>query len=258
MRAAEALTDVGGEADVAAKALAGALADKDVKVRREAAVALWRMGSKAKVAVAALGKALEDEDGGVRRDAAATLWRVGPTASSAVPALVEALKDGDREVRLGAAGALGAIGLGAKAAVPALTEGLRDKDPDTRLFAARALVRVGDRKAWAPAAPVLREGLGRFSDQRVRTELIVFLWTIGREPDSTFPTLKGGDTGDIVAATQLLRKADEGTRAHAVPTLVAALRAARDSGHRATRPGSGGDRPQGRGSHARPRRGSEG
>jgi HEAT repeat protein len=231
--AAEALTEVGGEASVAAHALAGALAEKDVQVRRDAAVALWRMGPEAKAAVPALAKALKDEDRDVRRDVAATLWRVGHGAAAAVPSLCNALKDDDREVRCSAAGALGAIGSEAKAAVPALTEALGDKDPDTRQFAARALVRIGDLKARSAAAPVLREELRRVPDQRVRTELIVFLWTIGPEPASTFPTLKDGDAGDIISALQLWPKADKGTRENAVPTLVAALRGAKASAPRA-------------------------
>jgi HEAT repeat protein len=239
VRAAEALTEVGGDADVAdvaAKALGGALADKDVKVRREAAVALWRMGPRAKVAVSALGKALADEDVKVRRDTAATLWRVGPSAKAAVPALAGALKDADREVRCDAAGALGAVGPEAAAAVPPLTHALKDKDLEARHFAARALVRVGDRAAREAAALVLREVLEKgVPDQRLRAELIVLLWKIGPE---AAPRPSRLDPGDLHAAAMMLRgvyaaKADQETQRNAVPTLLGAFEAgAKDTVYR--------------------------
>jgi HEAT repeat protein len=236
VRAAEALTDVGAHSDVAAKALVGSLADKDIKVRREAAVALWRMGPGAKAAVPALGKALADEDVKVRRDAAATLWRVGPAAKAAVPALTGALKDADGEVRLGAAGALGVVGLEAGAAAPALTDALKDKDLEVRHFAARALVRVGNRAAKEAAAPVLREVLEKgVPDQRLRAELIVLLWKIG---SGAAPAPSGLDPGDLRAAAMMLRgvystkAADEATRRNAVPTLLGAFEGTKDAVYR--------------------------
>jgi HEAT repeat protein len=157
----------------------------------------------------------------------------GPEARPTIPALTGALKDKDSNVRHTAAGALGSIGPEAKAAVPALTEALQDKDLQTRHFAARALVRVGDQEARQAAAPILRQALGDTLDQRVRAEIIVFLWTIGPEPESTFPGLKSGDTGDMWTTTQLLRKADKETQKNAVPTLVAALKGTRDANGRA-------------------------
>jgi hypothetical protein len=158
------------------------------------------------------------------------MWWIGPGAVAAVPALVEALKDRDREVRCSAAGALGAMGSAAQAAISALTEALGDEDPDARQFAARALVRAGDRKARATAAPVLREQFHKgVPDSRVRGELILLLWMIGPERESTFPGLQDGDAGDIVTTTQLLPKADEQTRRNA----VAALRGSKSNAHRA-------------------------
>jgi HEAT repeat protein len=233
VEAAEALWRVGGKADPAVGALAEALKGPDAGVRELAAEVLWEMGAGAKGAAGALARALKDKDVRVRRDAAEALWRIGPGAGPAVKALTGALKDEDAAVRRGAAGALGALGPAAKPAVEALRRALKDKDLSTRHFAARALVRVGDRGAKAEAAPVLREVLRGMPDQRVRAEVIVFLWMIGPEPASTFPGLKTGDSGDVQAATQLLRKVDRQTRKNAVPTLVAALEGARDPNHRA-------------------------
>ena len=239
IKAAEALWEVTGKADVAAPALAAALGEKAVDVRRLAAEALWRMGPEAEAAAPALAAALQDKDRDVRRDAAETLWRVGPAARPAVPALSGALKDEDGDVRRSAAGALGTFGPEAGAAVPSLAEALKHQDMGTRHFAARALVRVGGPEARRSAAPVLREVLHHGApDQRVRAELIVLLWKIGPEPESTFPGLKTGDAGDVHCATQLLNgvystKADRGTRKNAVPTLVEAFRGAKsDPGHR--------------------------
>jgi HEAT repeat protein len=95
-------------------------------------------------------------------------------------------------------------------------------------------VRVGDREAKQAAAPILRQILREgTSDQRVRAEIIVFLWTIGPEPESTFPGLKSGDTGDMWTTTQLLRKADKDTQKNAVSTIVAAFKGTRDANGRA-------------------------
>jgi hypothetical protein len=94
-------------------------------------------------------------------------------------------------------------------------------------------VRVGDQEARQVAAPILRQVLGDTPDQRVRAEIIVFLWTIGPQPESTFPGLKSGDPGDLWATIQLLRKAHKETQKNAVPTLVAALKRTRDANGRA-------------------------
>src|SRR5262249_10239804 len=81
-------------------------------------------------------------------------------------------------------------------------------------------------------APILRQVRGDTPDQRVRAEIIVFLWRIGPEPESTFPGLKSGDPGDLWATIQLLRKADKETQKNAVPTLVAAFKGTRDANGR--------------------------
>jgi len=114
--------------------------------------------------------------------------RIGSEARVAIPALTLALKDEYDKVRRSAAGALGTFGPEAKATVPALTEALMQKDMQPRHFAARALVRIGNQKAKQAAAQVLREVLRQGApDQRVRVEIIVFLWRIGPEPASTLP-----------------------------------------------------------------------
>jgi HEAT repeat protein len=233
VNAAEAVWRVGRKPEAAVTVLVAALGDKEVQCRRLAAETLWRMGPAARGAVGALAEALKDKDGDVRWDAAETLWRIGPEARAAITGLTGALKHEDRNVRRSAAGALGSLGPEAKVAVPALTKALQDKDLQTRHFAARALVRLGDREAKQAAAPILRDALQRTPDQRVRAEIIVFLWTIGPEPESTFPGLKTGDTGDMWTTTQLLRKVDKDIQKNAVPTLIAAFKGTRDANGRA-------------------------
>src|SRR5207237_5855842 len=88
-------------------------------------------------------------------------------------------------------------------------------------------------EARRAAAPVLHEVLHQAApDQRVRAEIIVYLWKIGPEPDSTFPTLASGDSGDVHAAAMLLLKlADKEAERNAVPTLIAAIKGG-DASHR--------------------------
>lgn len=98
-RAAEDLWRRGEEAWPAVPDLAEALRDRDVAVRRMAALALAGIGPKAEVALPALARALEDEDDEVRRRACRALWRLGPRNRPAAGDLVRCL-DGDDPVLL--------------------------------------------------------------------------------------------------------------------------------------------------------------
>lgn len=84
--------------------------------------ALARIG---RDAVPALVEALGDRNVQVRRQAALALGRIGPDAEQAVPALSAALGDGDEQVRRNAARALGQIGPAAKEAIGPLMQLLR-------------------------------------------------------------------------------------------------------------------------------------
>src|SRR3954451_24871524 len=89
-------------------------------VRLDAAAALGRLGPKAGPAVPALAEALSDEDLYVRRLVPLALGDIG--AGAAVPGLIEALGDEDEGVRRRAAVALGEIGPEAAPALAALGE----------------------------------------------------------------------------------------------------------------------------------------
>ncbi|CAE7760565.1 unnamed protein product [Symbiodinium pilosum] len=82
------------------------LQDKNVSVRRNAAIALGEMGPRAAEAVLRLIKALKDQDADVRTAAAEALGKIAPAAAKAVPQLIKALDDKDRSLRRNAAVAL--------------------------------------------------------------------------------------------------------------------------------------------------------
>ena len=105
-----------------ARALAEALKDPDVEVRRSAVLSLSRIGPGAEPATSALVEALKDTDVEVRGPAAVALGRIGPKAAGVVPGLIALLKDSDHDVRGAAALALARIGNPAASAVPALLE----------------------------------------------------------------------------------------------------------------------------------------
>jgi HEAT repeat protein len=79
---------------------------RDSAERLHAIKALEARGSETEVVVPALAQALRDSDVFVRRDAATALGRLGPEAHDAIPYLLPALKDRDRAVRKAAAQAL--------------------------------------------------------------------------------------------------------------------------------------------------------
>src|SRR3954470_10300000 len=109
----------------------------DTADRRAAAAALGRLGPKAGPAVPALAEALSDEDLYVRRLAALALGDIG--AGGAVPALIEALGDEDEGARRRAAVALGEIGPEAAPALAALRELREEGGEAVREAAARAV-----------------------------------------------------------------------------------------------------------------------
>ena len=110
MHAAFALGELGqADAEIAA-AVAKAVADPSVTVRRSAVEALGLMQEPAELTLPALLDGLTDADGQVRFTAALSLQRLGSNAAPAVPALQAALRDENRYVRANAVDALRRVG----------------------------------------------------------------------------------------------------------------------------------------------------
>ncbi len=180
------------------------LQDKDVAVRRSAAMALKQMGAEAKQAVPALIKALQDKDHHVRSRAASTLGKIGPEAEEAISNLIELLQDKNKGVRWYAAIGLGEIGPKAKRAIPALIRILEGEDRDVRWIAAEALGRIGPEAKQA--IPALTRALQdkRF---RVRTRATTALWLIrgGAREAHKINIYPHGDVKDGLAAFLMCR-----------------------------------------------------
>jgi predicted Ser/Thr protein kinase len=142
-RSAEALGNLGPEAEPAVTALTAALRDGSADVRWRAAEALGKIGMPAATAVPSLAVLLRDTDGLVRGEAAKALGRFGAAAEPAVPMLAEGLRHPEVAFRREVAKALGHIAPAAREAVPALTAALGDKDKFVRMESARALGNIG-------------------------------------------------------------------------------------------------------------------
>src|SRR5262245_26691452 len=142
-RAAEALGNLGTEAQPAVSALTGVLRDRSPDVRWRAAEALGKIGADAASSVPSVASLLDDSDDLVRGEAAKALGRFGSAAGTAVPALSGALRHPEVAFRREVAKALAKIGPAAQGAVPALTAALSDKDKFVRMESARALGNIG-------------------------------------------------------------------------------------------------------------------
>ncbi len=133
----------------ASDALALALGDPAVRLRRHAALALsvlasrWYEPSRSTLdirpALPALTAALQDPDGSVRAWSAQAIGEMGPAGVPAVPQLIALLQNADEGSRNSACIALRGIGPPAKDAIPALEVALSDPSADVRVFANRAL-----------------------------------------------------------------------------------------------------------------------
>lgn len=116
--AARALMSYRGEQ--VATALAAALKDEDVEVRKHAALSLSGAGADSEVSIPALAAALKDADKEVVWNAVISLAELGPWARPAVPALAELALDESRLEYLRAKAAVTAMALdpGVKSALP--------------------------------------------------------------------------------------------------------------------------------------------
>jgi len=203
----------------AAQALICAM--KDIGVRPSASGALREIGEPAFEPLIA---ALQDKDVRMRRAAAMAMQHVLPAVKDpeirarAVEPLVRALRDTDHEVHVYAAVALGEIGPDASEAIPALVEAFKDKDVSGT--AAEALAKIGPK-----AIPALIRA-ARDEDTRVRGCAIMTLGDIGPDAGEAVPVLidalKSGD--DLICVAAALSLGQLGPSAKkAIPTLVQAL-----------------------------------
>jgi HEAT repeat protein len=92
-----------------AKALAAAMKDQDVSVRRSAAGAMVNVARLSPQVSSALAAGASDADQSVRISALMAMGALGPAGKEAMPVLTAALKDSNPAVRIAAADALGAL-----------------------------------------------------------------------------------------------------------------------------------------------------
>jgi len=152
-RVYEQLRDLGSK--VALPALARALADPDVQVRRNVALFLtvyaggWDDPSEPRVNITAclpaLIAALKDDDARVRQLSAQAIGEIGPGAAAAMANLVALLADRDEGTRNSACMGLAGLGSAATKAIPALKKALKDPSADVRRSAQQAIDQIGAR-----------------------------------------------------------------------------------------------------------------
>ncbi len=110
MHAAFALGEFGQADAECTNAVARAVSDPAVVVRRSAVEALGQIKDPVDLTLPALEQGLTDDDDQVRFTTALSLQRLGAEAAPALPALQAALRDENRYVRASAVDALRRIG----------------------------------------------------------------------------------------------------------------------------------------------------
>ena len=140
--ALEALALIGPQAQKAVPAILRLLNDKDLELRRAAALALGQLRPLATNVIAALVNALTNGDWYTEENTVRALGAIGPAASNAIPALVIELNHFHPDFRTFAAEALGNLGSGAKTATPALLTALQDQHSQVREAARSALLKI--------------------------------------------------------------------------------------------------------------------
>lgn len=135
----------------AVPAITRALADADVRMRRNAALVLIELAADwtgkppvdTREAVPALMRSAADTDHLVRARSAHALAEMGPGARRAVPVLIKLLEDPEEGPRNTSAIALGRIGAPAEAAIPTLRMAARnDPKENVRNFSRRAILQI--------------------------------------------------------------------------------------------------------------------
>lgn len=181
---------------------------------RRAAQALGQLGANAQAGIGLLVQALQSPSLEVRGFAVDALGRIGLEARTAVPAILAEVDLPKEHInyaplapfRRVAARALGRIGIGATAATPVLEKALQNEDPLYRVQAALALWKIAGHPQSVPA---LRAAL-RSTDAGVVFEAVRALGEIGPGAKDAAP--------DLAAA---LGHADSDVRRAAADALVA-------------------------------------
>lgn len=168
----------------------------------------------------ALATALKDSDIYVRRSAANTLVSFGRDALPALPEILKRLADtGDSQARVTAAGIIESLNVPIPDAIPPLIEMLQDKYAGTRVAAARALAKQGPGPALDGAVALLK---ATRDEVRTSAATAVGLFGPAAEP-SLLPLLKSEKIEDVSVALSALSSMG-GPRAEAVPAVIAALK----------------------------------
>jgi HEAT repeat protein len=171
--------------------LFAALKDKDHEVRAFSAEALANIGPEADKAIPALMEAAIDpvNDWTVRYSAALAIGRIGPNALPAVPTLIRVIlnKSENRLVRPAATKALGEIGPDAREAIPALKECLKDSDYSVRAEAAYALWRIDQNMELVVPAAI--EILNNDKDFLAQRRVVGFVGELGNKAKPAVPAL---------------------------------------------------------------------
>jgi len=208
----------------AVPALAQALKNDGVLVRRQALLALSRVGRDGKEAVPAVVAAVKDDSKDVRSFAVAALLKIDPEGPAILPALKQTLQDADKGVRIGAVYTLEDLARKEMSAHPLLLETLKNRDWEVRLAGAATLTRLGTNIKGAAAE--LKAAL-KDEDARVRNSVALALATVvPKQADSVVDVLirnLGDKDGDVRrGAAYVLGEVGEGAKA-AEPALRAAL-----------------------------------
>ena len=149
--AAEALTIVGPEADLAAPLLVRAVRNprESQAVRRKAIIALGAIGPRAAIAIPALVESIVfDESPALREAAGEALGKTGPAA---LPVLSQYLQHTDPKVRYCAVLGLRQMSRQGAAAAAPLAALLTDEDDEVRVAVCEALQTIGvDAGSFAP------------------------------------------------------------------------------------------------------------
>jgi HEAT repeat protein len=206
--------------------LLAALKDGDTVVRSRSAAALGAIEipkDKLATVVRALATALADADAGVRRSALGALQGLGDPG--AFEPIARAVKDADRGIRLAAVEALGKMNVPENrlgAVIEGLGAGLGDSEVQIRLAASTALQAIDDPRVIAPLAAAAKD-----SDLRVRSGAVEALGRLQVPKDQIGPVvealaiaIKEGDLSLRLTALDALRNLGD---PRAVPTLVAAM-----------------------------------
>lgn len=170
---------IAADHDEAVAPLMAALGDTDAVIRAAAAFGLANAGPRAKSAGPALKALLADKDGRVRANAAAAMLASGfaGVKGPVWPVLTAAAADPDASVRCAALRAMSLSRVPADALVPALITATRDGDREVRLVA----LRVIDRAAVKDARLV--EALGRCGASSDAEEVALAIPLIQRQTD---------------------------------------------------------------------------